>query len=77
MRKAVDLAILGIASTSAEVLVKRERLGASRMGPDIDLRELSSFSGLSEVAEFQQAHCRSCCRGIRTREFPNSFLGTI
>ena len=40
----------------------------------IDLLELSSFCGFSEVAEFQQAHRRSDCRGIRTRELPNSFL---
>jgi putative transposase len=40
----------------------------------IDLRELSSLCGFREIAEFPQAHRRSRCRGIRTRELPNSFL---
>ena len=40
----------------------------------IDLWELRSLCGFSGVTDFQQGHRRSDCRGIRTRELPNSFV---
>ena len=52
----------------------REIQKAAKRHGHTDLLELSSFYGFTCVTDFQQAHRRSGCRGIRTPVSPNSFL---